>query len=93
MIEALGVVQEVMAAVPDPGGPEAPPGMGGITTILQWLLWGVFGACVVGLLIAAAMMAVANRRGEGGEHVSKVGFALVATVIAGAAAGLVQALV
>jgi hypothetical protein len=32
-------------------------------------------------------------RGEAGEHVGKVGWALAGVIVAGAAAGLVQALV
>jgi hypothetical protein len=93
MIEALGVVQDVLASVPDPGGAEAPPGMGGFTTILKWALWAVFGICVRGLMIAGGMMAIGSRRGEAGEHVGKVGWALAGVIVAGAAAGLVQALV
>jgi hypothetical protein len=44
-------------------------------------------------MIAGGMMAIGSRRGEAGEHVGKVGWALAGVIVAGAAAGLVQALV
>lgn len=79
------------SVVPDVN-PEAPPGMEGLTTVIGWVGWGVLILCVIGVLITAGMMAVANRRGEGGEHAGRLGFVLVATVLVGAAGGLVGAL-
>lgn len=81
----------VLAAVPDVN-PTAPPGMEGLTTVIGWAGWIVLILCVIGVLITAGMMAVSNRRGEGGEHAGRLGFVLVATVLVGAAGGLVGAL-
>ncbi|MEJ5913774.1 hypothetical protein [Pseudokineococcus sp. 1T1Z-3] len=72
--------------------PAAPPGMEGLTTVISWAGWIVLVLCVIGVLITAGLMAVSNRRGEGGEHAGRLGFVLVATVLVGAAGGLVGAL-
>lgn len=84
---------QVLAAVPDPGTGEAPPGSEGFLIILRWVAWLVFALCVLGVLITAATMALQNRRGEGGEHASRLGWVLGACILAGSASGLVGALV
>lgn len=79
-------------AAPNPGNSQ-PPGTQAFVTLLSWLGWGVSAACVAGVLIVAAMMAVKHNRGEGGgEHMGKLGWVLAAAVIGSAAGPLVSAM-
>lgn len=75
-------------AVPDPNATQ-PPGTDGINDILGWLKWIGLAVCIAGLMAAGAMMAIQSRRGEGGEHVGKIGLALGGVIVIGAASGLV----
>lgn len=78
--------------IPSPHG-EQPPGTAGLTTVLNWTFWGVTFLCVVGVLMVAGAMAVSHRRGEGGEHLAKLGWVLGACVLGAAGAQLVNILV
>lgn len=78
--------------VPDPGKGEAPPGSAGLVTILKWVFYIASAMCVLGVLIAGGMMAVSVQRGSGGEHVSRLGWALGGCIVIGAASALVGAL-
>jgi len=78
--------------VPNPHGVQ-PPGTAGLTTVLNWTFWGVTFLCVVGVLMVAGAMAVSHRRGEGGEHLAKLGWVLGACVLGAAGAQLVNILV
>ena len=84
--------QVVAADIPTPTGVQ-PPGTQGLTTVLNWTFWGVTFLCVVGVLMVAGAMAVAHRRGEGGEHLSKLGWVMGACVLGAAGAQLVNTLV
>ncbi len=79
---------KLLTAVPDPA-PAQPPGTEGLTAILGWVKWVALTVCVIGLIVAGALMAVQSRRGEGGEHVGKIGMALGGVVVISAAASLV----
>lgn len=81
----------IIAAVPDPGQGAQPPGTEGFQTILKWAAWVGLAVCVLGVIIAGGSMAVSSRRGEGGEHMSKLGWVLGGCIIIGAASGLVGA--
>ena len=84
---------DVLAAdIPNPTGVQ-PPGTQGLTTVLNWTFWGVTFLCVVGVLMVAGAMAVAHRRGEGGEHLAKLGWVMGACVLGAAGAQLVNTLV
>ena len=78
--------------VPDPGKGEAPPGSDGLITILRWVFYIASAMCVLGILIAGGMMAVSVQRGSGGEHVSRLGWALGGCIVIGSASALVGAL-
>ncbi|MFH8350470.1 hypothetical protein [Streptomyces sp. NPDC018045] len=78
-----------LAAPPNPGAGQAPPGSEKLLTILRWVAWGVSFACVLGVLTCAAKMAISHRRGEGGEHATSLGWVLGACFLAGSASGLV----
>ena len=82
-------------AVPDPGAGTAPPGSEGILKILRWAAWLATGACVLGLLIAGAGMAMAaSGHGRGGsEHATRLGWVCGGCIVIGAASGIVAALV
>ena len=77
---------------PDPA-PVQPPGTDGFVTIMGWVKWVALAVCIIGLIVAGAMMAVQSRRGEGGEHVGKIGMALAGVIVISAAATLVGFLV
>ncbi|MFF0339261.1 TrbC/VirB2 family protein [Kribbella sp. NPDC004875] len=72
---------------------EAPPGVeGGLNKVLGWVKWIAYSVCTLGILIAGGMMAVGQRRGEGGEHAARLGWVLAACIVIGAATALVDAL-
>ena len=76
----------------NPGKGLVPPGAAQLTTLVGYVAWGVFAVCVVGVLVAAGQMAIShNRGGGGGEHAAKLGWVLVAAVVAGSASALVGA--
>ncbi|RJF44983.1 hypothetical protein D4740_01830 [Actinomyces sp. 2119] len=79
-------------AVPDPD-PVQPPGTSGFTTIMGWARWVALAVCVLGLFAAGALMAIQSRRGEGGEHVGRIGMALGGVIVISAGASLVAFLV
>ena len=84
-------ISSIIAAVPDPGRGSQPPGSGGLVTIIKWAAWIGLAVCVLGVIIAGASMAIASRRGDGGEHMSKLGWVLGGCIIIGSASGLVGA--
>ncbi len=68
-----------------------PPGPSGLSTLLNWTAWLTTFSAVVGLLATAAVMALS--RGEGSEHMSRLGMVLGACVLVAASGALVGALV
>ena len=68
-------------------------GTEGFTALMGWAKWVALAVCILGLFAAGALMAVQSRRGEGGEHVGKIGMALVGVIVISAAAALVGFLV
>lgn len=78
----------VPVQIPDPD-PVQPPGTEGFTAILGWAKWVALAVCILGLFAAGALMAVQSRRGEGGEHVGKIGMALAGVIVISAAVALV----
>jgi peptidoglycan/LPS O-acetylase OafA/YrhL len=85
---ATDVLAALPGAVPDPD-PVQPPGTEGLTTVMGWAKWVALAVCVLGLFAAGALMAIQSRRGEGGEHVGKIGMALGGVVVISAGAALV----
>lgn len=84
----ISAAADVVQNVPDPQ-PVQPPGTEGFTTVLGWAKWLALAVCILGLFGAGALMAIQSRRGEGGEHVGKIGMALGGVIIISAAASLV----
>ena len=71
--------------------PVTPPGVESLTTVVNWLAWGVSIACVAGVLLVAGRMALAHRRGEGMEVTGGLIAVLCAAILAGGASGFVAA--
>lgn len=76
------------AAIPNPG-PIQPPGTEGLVSIMGWVKWIALAVCIIGLVVAGALMAVNSRRGEGGEHMGKIAMALGGVIVISAAGALV----
>ncbi len=80
-------------AAPDPP-PQLPPGLQDkTTTILGIFMAIVIVACVAGVFVCAAKLALAFRHGEGSEAVGRLGGVAAACVLVGSAAGIVNYLV
>lgn len=84
---------DLLAAVPNPGQGKAPPGSTKFEDIISWAAYLALGVCVLGVIVAGAMMAISSRRGEGGEHMSRLGWVFAGCIVVGSASGLVGALV
>ena len=83
-------------AVTDPGQGIAPPTAGAkIDTIVSWIAWLTFAACLVGVLVSAIGLAVDKGGfggGGGGQGHMKLLWSLGACVVAASASALVGAL-
>lgn len=83
-------VTAIYLAIPEPGTGIEPPGVGAdINTMVGWVAWCAFAACVAGLLIAGAKAAIARRHQEE-FNFSGVAMPLIAAGIISAAAGLIN---
>ena len=77
-----------------PGTGSAPPAL--VTQahlILDIIAWSATAACVAGVLITAAMMAISHHRGTGSEHFGSLGKVLTACILVATAGPIVQWLV
>jgi len=96
LVELIGQVPLVLPLIPldipNPGAGTAPPGSAGFISIMGWAKWIALGLCVLGLIVAGAIMAVSHRRGEGGEHGARIGYALAGVAVIAGAFSLVTAL-
>jgi type IV secretory pathway VirB2 component (pilin) len=74
--------------------PTAPNAVkGNVETVVNWVTWIGMMVCVLGIIIAGTMMAIGQRRGEGGEHASRLGWVIAGCIVIGAASGRVGALI
>jgi hypothetical protein len=83
-----GVALRIASDLPNPP-PVQPPGTAGFVALMGWAKWVALTVCIVGLIAAGALMAIQSRRGEGGEHVGKIGMALGGVIVISAASSLV----
>lgn len=74
--------------IPNPA-PIQPPGTEGLLVIMGWGKWVALGICILSLFATGALMGFHSRRGEGSEHVSRIGSALSGVTLISAAASLV----
>ncbi|MFZ2501104.1 MAG: hypothetical protein WAW88_00330 [Nocardioides sp.] len=92
-MNALTTVQHLVGQlpfdVPDPGPGTQPPGFAQFTTVLGWAKWIALGVCVLALIITGAAMAIGSRRGDGGEHLGRLGYIMGGVIIISAAVALV----
>lgn len=76
--------------VPDPGNGTAPPGVGTkFEQVMGWAKWVCLGIAVLGIMAIGAMMTVGSRRGEGGEKVGALGWAVGGVVVISGAFAIV----
>jgi hypothetical protein len=87
-----GISTAIMPLIDQPNASQ-PPGAEKLTKILNWGMWLVIFAAVIGIFITAGMMAVSYNQGRGGDHMGRLGYVLAGCVLAGAAAGIVNALI
>lgn len=71
--------------------PAAIPGVTTLQTFIGYAAWIATAACVIGLIVAGAMMAVSHQRGSS-EHSGRLGGVALACVLLGAASPLVGSL-
>ena len=88
----LAVTAAPAAADITPPTPARPPGTEGLTTLLNWGMWLVTFAGIIGVLIAAGSMMLSHRRGEGGEQASKLGWVMGGCCVAAASGPIVNVL-
>lgn len=60
-----------------------------LETLMEWVAWVAVGACVVGVLIVGATMAVSHQRGRASEHMQGLLWVLVGCILIGTASSLV----
>jgi type IV secretory pathway VirB2 component (pilin) len=84
---------DAAGTVPDPGNGDAPPGFDKFVTVLGWVKWVALGIAVAGVIIIGAKLTIDNRRGEGGQHLGSLGFAMIGIIIIAGAVSLVSFLV
>lgn len=92
LVAAIQTVVEVAAVLPaDLPNPDPvqPPGTDGFTAIMGWAKWVALAVAILALFAAGAMMGINSRRGEGGEHVGKIGMVLGGVVVISAAVAIV----
>ena len=70
----------------------APPGADKIQTVVNWLSWIGNTLAIVGIIIVAITMFFQNKRGEGGESGSRLGWVMAGLILLGAASGIATAL-
>lgn len=73
----------------DNPAPIAPPGSEKVMTLFGMLKWAALIICIFAIVIGAALWALKARRGDDSDGISKVGIALVATIIISFSATLV----
>ena len=77
-------------SVYNPGTGSAPPVlMIQAQLILDIIAWSATAACVAGILITAALMAISHHRGGGSEHFASLGKVLTACVLVATASAIV----
>lgn len=74
------------------GTPEKPPGFGdSMGTLMNWGSWIVMAICGIAVLVCAGRMAMAHKSGaDGGQHLVGLIWIIVAAVLAGSGAAIVN---
>jgi hypothetical protein len=83
-----------LADTPTPGNPSLPGNTENqLNQVLGWIKYLGLAACVAGLFLVAAKMAISHRTGAGGEHIAGLGYVAGALVIIGGASSIVSFLI
>jgi type IV secretory pathway VirB2 component (pilin) len=86
MLTRAVLLMAPMASSPPPGVADK------FNILISWVTWIAFSVCVLGIIVAGAMMALGQRRGEGGEHAARLGWVLAACIVIGSSSMLVKGL-
>ncbi len=85
------IINALTPGIYNPGTGSAPADLAGkVHLLMDIIAWGATSACVTGVAIVAAMMALAHQRGTGSQHLSSLGYVLGACVLIGTAGPIVQ---
>jgi hypothetical protein len=68
------------------------PKFGGLQDVIGYTAWIASGLCLMGLIVAGALMAVSYHRGSS-EHMGRLGGVAAGCLIVGSAATIVNALI
>jgi len=79
-----------LAGWPAAGTP--PPGAEKFELIISWATWIATVLCGLGFVVIGTRLTLSIRRGETGEHLTRLGAAAAGVVIVGAAVNIVNAL-
>jgi cytochrome b561 len=72
--------------------PQAIPGLSGVQTVISYVSWIAAALCLIGLIIAGAMLAVSYQRGNS-EHAGRLGGVATGCLIVGGASTIIGALI
>lgn len=87
------VAGQIHTVIPNPA-PTAPPGSNGLTTILGWIMWIIFGLAVAAILIVAGKMMFDHNQGRGGgQAATGLIWVLAGSIVAAVASGIIGAVV
>ncbi|MFD0746236.1 hypothetical protein ACFQ1L_33600 [Phytohabitans flavus] len=77
--------------VPRPQSPSAPEELAeSVVTALNLLAWAGTAAGVIGVLVTGTVMAISQRRGDGGEHMGRLGWVMAGCVLVASAGPIVS---
>ena len=88
---AASVVGQVLGFSLFTATPAAIPGLTMVQNIIGWVAWVAAGGCLIGLIAAGAMMAVAFSQGR--DHGSRLGGVMAGCLVVGSASTLVAAFI
>lgn len=75
----------------NPGTGQAPANLESqVHLLMDIVAWGATSACVVGIAVVAAMMAISHHRGTGSEHIASLGRVMAACILIATAGPIVQ---
>lgn len=75
----------------NPGTGQAPSNLESqVHLLMDIVAWGATSACVVGIAVVAAMMAISHHRGTGSEHIASLGRVMAACILIATAGPIVQ---
>jgi hypothetical protein len=84
-------IGNTLAPVYNPGTGQAPADLTKqVHLLMDIVAWGATSACVVGIAIVAAMMAISHHRGTGSDHYASLGRVMAACILIATAGPIVQ---